>query len=88
MMATESRAAIDGNRGPISRADAQDPVLKLARDWKAGHLRPVHPTIGRLFNAALHRVGEDPVPFRRSTNDSAPSLVELIESEYRKVVAA
>lgn len=64
-------------------ADEENSVLKLARDWKAGKLRAVHPSIGRLFNAALLRVGEDPVPFRRSTSEQAPSVARLIDREYR-----
>lgn len=59
-------------------------MLRCARDWKAGKLRAVHPEIARGFNAALVRAGEDPVPFRRSTNPEAPTLVTLIRAEYER----
>lgn len=63
-------------------------VLKLARDWKAGDMRPVHPSIGLMLNRALVHAGEDAVPFRRSTSLNAPSVVELIRTEYVRAASA
>jgi hypothetical protein len=63
-------------------ATEQQEWLSLARAWKRGELRPVHPIIGRMFNQALARVGEDCVPFRLSTSEKAPSLAELVRREY------
>lgn len=60
----------------------QQEWLSLAQAWKRGELRPVHPTVGRMLNAALHRVGQDCVPFRRATDDKAPSLADLVRNEY------
>lgn len=57
-------------------------VLPLARDWKAGRLGRVHPDIGHSFNRVLLLAGEDAVPFRRSTDVSAPSIPELIQARY------
>lgn len=57
-------------------------ILVLARAWKLGVLLPVHPTIGQRFNQALVVAGEEPVPFQRSTNPQAKSLVDLIMAEY------
>lgn len=59
-------------------------LLDAARAWKRGELRPVHPTIGRMLNQALHRAGEDPVPFRRATFSQAASLADLIRGEYAR----
>lgn len=57
-------------------------ILELARHWKEGRLLPVHPTIAHRFNRALVAAHEDPVPFRRTTDERAPSLAELIRREY------
>jgi hypothetical protein len=57
-------------------------MLRLARQWKAGHLGAVHPSVGRLFNRSLFIAGEDPVPFARSTDVLKPSVIELIRTEH------
>jgi len=62
--------------------DDENRTLRLARDWRDGKLEPVHPSVGRMLNAALAANGETPVPFGRATNSSAPSLVDLVRAEY------
>jgi hypothetical protein len=57
-------------------------MLLLARKWKAGELGKVHPSIGRIFNRSLLLAGEEAVPFARATDESAPSVPELILREH------
>lgn len=64
--------------------DNEAHVLELARDWKAGKLTPVHPSVGRVLNRALTHGGEDAVPFARNTVSSAPSIVDLIRGEHER----
>lgn len=68
----------------MTDANEELETLRLARAWKAGKLRPVHPTIGRRLNRALVSAGEPAVPFRRATNPAAPSLTDLIRAEYER----
>lgn len=62
----------------------QPDLLALARDWKAGRIGRVHPTIGQQLNSALVRAHEDAVPFRRATDMSAPSLAELVRRQHEE----
>lgn len=57
-------------------------LLDVARDWKAGRLRRVHPTVGHLLNQTLVRHGETAAPFRLHTTANAPLLSELIRAEH------
>lgn len=67
-----------------------DDLLEFARAWKAGYTLPVHPSVARRLNQALVANGEDAVPFRRATNETAPSLDELLRRAHqpRQAVAA
>lgn len=59
-------------------------LLAVARDWKAGRLRPMHSTIARQLNRVLVASGEAPVPFARATDPDARSFAELIRAEHER----
>lgn len=69
---------------PTITYDDESRVLELARDWKAGKLTPVHPSVGRVLNRALVAADEDPVPHRRNTSLRAPSVVDLVRREHER----
>lgn len=67
-----------------AKAPDEAGMLKLARDWKDGRLRPVHPSVGQMLNRALVGAHEECVPFRRATSLTSPSIADLIRTEHER----